>query len=132
MKKNARIMNKYLINIMMDFLCLSKVYIFPFFAQLVFVKVCAMCIPVFGSFSSIAAPILYFFSTLSINLSRKCSPCPFARLSSRREIASTCYSYFRSFSQDGKVQNVHPHTCLFWHQHKLLVWLKDNLGIRQF
>ena len=130
MNKNARITNKYLINIMIDFLCLSKVYIFPFFAQLVFVKVCAMCIPVFGSFSSIAAPILYFFSTLSINLSRKCSPCPFARLSSRRGIASTCYSYFRSFSQKCKMFipihiSILPPT-------QIVGLLKDNLGIRQF
>ena len=74
---------------------------FLVFAHLVFVKVCliyssgfcsvgickSVCIPAFGSLCSIAASILCFFSPLLINLSQKCSLCPFGRLLSRREVA---------------------------------------------
>ena len=74
---------------------------FLVFAHLVFVKACliyssgfcsvgickSVCIPAFGSLCSIAASILCFFSPLLINLSQKCSLCPFGRLLSRREVA---------------------------------------------
>ena len=114
MKKNARIMNKYLINIMIDFLCLSKVCLiyFPIFCSVGICKSVRNVHPCFRLifFHCCTDPLL-LFNALDQFVPQMLS-LPFREIVVKE--GNCKYMLFLFQVIFTKVQNIHPHTYIYF------------------